>query len=241
MSVRLHNVTKKVRLGPVRLTYENLNIDVPDGGRVALLGHKDAGLPAIVNLMCAADAPDAGYVERTQSISWSIPSSSYIAKHLTLAANARFVARLYETDENAYCARLQELGQFGDAFNTVVDQCQNEHRSMFCFLAGICLPFDHYVLTNVNIGKKGDRERTAAMVQELSERASIVLVGQDVKNAKILCDRAYVFQDGKATFYDDMEAAGEHFASVDASNVDEDDDDFMGGDSALQDLVNMDF
>ncbi|HWA92671.1 MAG TPA: hypothetical protein VG889_21745 [Rhizomicrobium sp.] len=240
MSISLRNVTKKVRLGPVRLTYEGLNLEIPDGSRMALLGHKDAGLTAIVNLMCAADAPDAGYVERTQSISWSIPSASFVARHMSLAANARFLARLYETNEDAYVARIAELGQFGDEYNIMVDRCTNEARQQFCFLAGICLPFDHYILTNLNVGKKTDRERNAAMVQELGERASIVLVGANVKAAQSLCDRAYVFQDGRATFYDDMEAAAEHFASIVAKEVDEDDD-FMGSDTELQDLVNMDF
>jgi capsular polysaccharide transport system ATP-binding protein len=239
MSISLNDVTKKVRMGPVRLTYEGLNIEIPDGGHVALLGHKDAGLDAIVNLICGADAPDEGRVTRTQSISWSIPSAGFVAKHMSLAASARFIARLYETDEDAYLARIQELGQFGDQINLKAELCANEVRSLFCLLVGICLPFDHYILTNVNVGKKGERERIAAMVEELGERASLVLVGHDLKNAQHLCDRAYVFESGRATFYEDMEAAGEHFNSIVAKDVEE--DDFMGPDSELEDLVSMDF
>lgn len=239
MSISLQNVTKKVRLGPVKLNYEGLNIEVPDGAHVALLGHKDAGLPAIVNLICGADAPDQGKVLRTQSISWAIPSSSFVAKHISLAANARFVARLYEANEEAYVAKLLELGQFGDAFNLKTDECTNEARSLFCLLAGICLPFDHYILTSVGVGKKAERERTSAMVEELGRRASLVIVGHDVDGAQRLCDRAYVFEAGRATFYDDMEAAAEHFNAIDAKDVEE--DDFMGSDSELEDLVRMDF
>lgn len=239
MSIVLSNVTKKVRMGPVKLTYENLDIDIPDGARVALLGHQDAGLAAIVDLICAADAPDAGHVSRTRSISWAIPSSNFVSKHMTLAASARFLARLYETDENAYLARIRELGQFGDKLNVKAGEITNDVRSMFCLLAGICLPFDHYILTNVNVGKKTERDRVAPLIEELGRRAGLVLVGSDIKNAQYLCDRAYVFEEGKTTFYDDMEAATEHFKSIEAKDVEE--DDFMGDDTEFRDLVNMDF
>src|SRR6185312_2567046 len=69
MSIELRNVTKKVRMGPVRVTYSGLDLTIPDGARMALLGRKEAGLEKIVDLICAADAPDKGYVTRTQSIS----------------------------------------------------------------------------------------------------------------------------------------------------------------------------
>ncbi|MBV9993093.1 MAG: ABC transporter ATP-binding protein [Alphaproteobacteria bacterium] len=239
MSIELRNVTKKVRMGHIKLTYTGLDLAIPDGARVALLGRKEAGLDAIVNLICAADAPDKGTITRTQSISWPIPGAGFLSKHLTLAANARFIARLYETNEEAFLARVAETGRFGDLINARMDECPTEMRSLFCFLIGALLPFDHYIFTGLNAGPKEDRGRIAELVGELAQRAGIVLVGQDAKNAEVLCDRAYVFNEGTATYYDDMEAAIEHFSSIEAREVDE--DDFMGADPELEDLVNMDF
>jgi len=48
MSIELRNVTKKVRMGPVRVTYSGLDLTIPDGARMALLGRKEAGLEKIV-------------------------------------------------------------------------------------------------------------------------------------------------------------------------------------------------
>jgi capsular polysaccharide transport system ATP-binding protein len=238
MSIELRDVMKKVRLGPIRLTYDRLNIHVPDGSHVALLGRKDAGLEAIVNLICAADAPDSGKVLRTHSISWPIPSSSFISQHLPLIANARFIARLYEADEGPYIARLDELGRFGDWFTVQVSDCPSEIRSLFCFLAGVCLPFDQYILTGLNVGPKSERDRIGAMIDELRQRAGLLLIGQDIKSAQQYCSQAYVFDKGQATYYDDMEAAAEHFNSIEEKDTD---DDFMGVDSDLESLVNVDF
>jgi capsular polysaccharide transport system ATP-binding protein len=238
MSIELRDVMKRVRLGPIRLTYEKLNINVPDGASVALLGRKEAGLDAIVNLICAADAPDSGRVIRTHSISWPIPSASFVSAHLPLVANARFIARLYEVDEDAYVARLEELGRFGDWLGVVVKQCPGEIRSLFCFLCGITLPFDQYIFTNLSVGPKSERGRIGEMVDDLRQRAGFLLIGQDVKSAQQYCSQAYVFDNGEATFYDDMEAAIEHFSSIETKDIE--DDGFMA-DSGLEDLVNVDF
>ena len=238
MSIELRDVMKKVRLGPIRLTYENLNISVPDGASVALLGRKEAGLDAITKLICAADAPDSGRVIRTHSISWPIPSASFVASHLPLVANARFIARLYEVDEKAYVARLEELGRFGDALHTVVTKCTGEIRSLFCFLCGITLPFDQYIFTSLSVGPKSERGRIGELVDDLRQRAGFLLIGQDVKAAQQYCSQAYVFDQGEATHYDDMEAAIEHFSSIEEKDVE--DDGFMA-DSELEDLVNVDF
>jgi capsular polysaccharide transport system ATP-binding protein len=238
MSIELHNVTKKVRLGHVRLTYEDLNLHIPDSASVALLGYKEAGLEAITNLICAADAPDKGRVVRSHSISWPIPSSSFVASHLPLVSSARFIARLYEVDENAYVAKLEELGRFGDWFGTTVKLCPGEIRSLFSFLCGITLPFDQYIFTGLNVGPKNERGRIGEMLDELRQRAGFLLIGQDVKNAQAYCSQAYVFDQGQATFYDDMEAAIEHFSTIEKQDIEN--DGFMA-DSELEDLVNGDF
>jgi capsular polysaccharide transport system ATP-binding protein len=238
MSIELRDVMKKVRLGPIRLTYEHLNIHVPDGGHVALLGRRDAGLEAITNLICAADAPDSGKVIRTHSISWPIPSSNFVSQHLPLVANARFIARLYEADEKPYLAQLEEIGRFGDWFTVRVSDCPPEVRSLFCFLVGTCLPFDQYIMTGMNVGPKGDRGRIGELVTELCQRAGLLMIGQDVKNAQLYCTQAYVFDKCQATYYDDMEAAAEHFNSIEDKDLADDD---MGVDSDLESLVNVDF
>jgi capsular polysaccharide transport system ATP-binding protein len=238
MTIELRNVTKKVRLGPVRLTCEDLNIVVPTGINMAFLGHEEAGLEALVGLICGADAPDQGKVRRDESISWPIPSSSYLSKHLSIAANARFLARLYETDEAAYINRVIELAQIGDWVDTKLEACPSEVRSAMTFMMGVALPFDRYIFTRLNAGGRDKRGRVDEVVGELAERANLLLVGSDTKGAQQFCQQAYVFDNGHATHYDDMEAALEHFGSIVSKNVD---DDLMGGDAELEDMVGQDF
>lgn len=239
MTIELRNVTKKVRLGPVRLTYEDLNIVVPTGVNMAFLGHEEAGLEALVGLICGADAPDQGKVWRDEAISWPIPGSASLSRHLSVAANARFLARLYETDEDAYIKRVVELAEIGAWTDTKLDACPSEVRSAMTFMMGVALPFDRYIFTRLNAGGRDKRDRVNEIVGELTSRANVLLVGSDVKGAEQFCQQAYVFDKGTATHYDDMEAALEHFGSIVTKGVAE--DDFMGGDAELEDMVGQDF
>jgi capsular polysaccharide transport system ATP-binding protein len=239
MTIELCNVKKKVRLGPVRLTYENLNLRVEEKAHMAFLGHKDAGLEAITNLICNSDAPDSGVIKRSHSISWPIPDSKYLHKHHPLVGSARFIARLYEVDQRAYIEKLSEMAELGDFINIRGDMCPKDVVSRFAFYAGICLPFDQYIMTNVAVGGRTGRDRMIEVIGQLKERAGLLLVTADVKSAQLHCDQAYVFHDGGATYFDNMEAAAEFFGSI-ASTGDEGDD-FFDAEPELEDLVNVDF
>jgi capsular polysaccharide transport system ATP-binding protein len=243
MTVELHNVTKKVRAGAVRVNYENLNIRLDDKAHVAFLAHSEAGVPSIIDLFCGADAPDKGRVIRNHSISWPIPDAMYIQKHLSLSANARFLARLYEVDEKDYLTRLAETG-LTPFMDTRVDMVNADVKSMFAFVAGVCLPFDRYILTKTVVGKKGFPGLSDRLVDELRERAALLLVTSAAKTAAQYCDQAYVFDQGAATFYDDMEAATEHFNSIQSKDKDreaDDDEADEDDDSDLQNMVGLDF
>lgn len=239
MTIELHNVSKKVRLGAVRPVYENLNIKVEEKTRVAFLGQKSAGLEAIVNLICAADAPDSGHITRSHSISWAIPGNSFVHRHHSIAANARFIARLYEVDSEDFLARVSEMAQLGEFANVRADQCPKEVLSRFVFSAGMCLPFDHYILTSVTAGAREDREHFAEVVTEAGQRSGLLLVTHDIKAAQQFCDQAYVFSEGGATYFDNMEAAAEFYGSLAADG--DDDDSFFDSEEDLKDLVSMDF
>jgi capsular polysaccharide transport system ATP-binding protein len=239
MTIEFHNVTKKVRLGPVRVTYEDLNLRVEENTRMAFLGHHSAGLDSLVDLICAADAPDSGYVTRSHSISWAIPGNAFMHRHHSLAANARFIARLYQVEPEPFLATVSEMAQLGEFANTRSDRCPKELLARFVFSVGLCLPFDHYILTAIGAGSKADRPRFAEAVVAAGERAGLLLVTQDLKAAQQVCDQAYVFADGRATYFDNMEAAAEFFGSI-ASEGD-DNDSFFEAEEELQDLVNMDF
>lgn len=239
MTIEFKNVMKKVRLGPVRLNYHDLNLRFEQNARIAFLGQKEAGLEAIVSLICTADAPDKGRVSRTHSISWPIPSAQFLKKHLSLAANSRFIARLYEKPEDEFVAKVSEMAQIRDHYDTRGDQAPKDAVSRFLFSLGMCLEFDQYIITSMSVGDKDARARFGEILNGKLEHAGLLLVGPDIKSAQQFCDQAYVFDEGRATYFDDMEAAAEFFGGVSGKGGGE--EEFFEEDSELESLVNMDF
>jgi capsular polysaccharide transport system ATP-binding protein len=239
MTIEFRNVSKKVRLGPVRLTYRDLNLRIEQDAHVAFLGHKEAGLPAIVDLICGADACDKGTITRTHSISWPIPSSQFLKKHLPIAANARFVARLYEVNEDEFVSRVAKMAEAEEFLGTRGDMCPKDVLARFFFSLGMCLDFDQLILTNAAIGGKADRTRMGEILSEKITQTGLLLVTSDIKSAQQFCDQAYVFDEGRATFFDDMDAAAEFFGSIATKGGEE--EDFFDSDPELENLVNVDF
>ncbi len=242
MTIELHNVKKNVRAGSVRVTYEDLNIRLGEGANVAFLAHSEAGIESILDLLCGADAPDKGKIIRDHSISWPIPSTLYIQKHLSLAANARFLARLYEVDEKDYLARVAETG-LAPFMDSRVDKVPTEIKTVFAFVTGVLLPFDRYIVTKTAISKKAFPDLAGRLMDDLRARAGLLLVTSQAKTAVQYCDQAYVFDQGTATFYDDMEAATEHFNSIQSKDKDRDSGDEVeeDDDSDLQNMIALDF
>jgi capsular polysaccharide transport system ATP-binding protein len=239
MTIEFKNVTKKVRNGPVKVDYLDLNIRIDETKSVALLAQKSAGVDSIVDLLCGADAPDNGHIVRSHSISWAIPSPRFLHKHHSLAANARFLARLYEIDEREYLAKIAEAGDLGPHLNTRADKCPKDALSLFCFLAGAVLPFDQYIFTSVTAGGKANRERVADTIESLRARAGLLIVSQNPKLAKQFCDVAYVFDQGQATYFDDMDAAAEFFGAIGPEAGEE--EIAFEDEAELESLVNVDF
>jgi capsular polysaccharide transport system ATP-binding protein len=238
MSLELHQVTKNVRDGAVRITYEDLNIRVEDGAHMAFLGHPEAGVPGLIELICGADAPDKGRVVRSHSISWMIPATTFMYPHLSLAASARFLARLYEVDEKSYLAKIGDTG-LADYLDQRADKLSGDVKSAFAFAAGVSLPFDCYILSKTVAGKKTFPDLVPRLMEDLRQRAGLLLVTSSVKVASEYCDQAYVFDQGRATYYDNMEAAAEHFGSITPKRGREEEE--VEDDSDLEDIVATDF
>ena len=239
MSIEFKNVTKRVRNGPVKVDYVDLNVRIEEGKSIALLGQKSAGVDAIVDLMCGADAPDSGHIVRTHSISWAIPSTGFMHKHHSLASNARFLARLYEVNEAEYLAKIAEAGDLAEHFDKRADKCPKDALSLFCFLAGACLNFDHYIITSLAAGGKPNRERVMGTLESLRSRAGLLIVAQNVKAVRPLCEEAFVFDQGRATHFDDMDAAAEFFGSIGPES--ESEELSFEPEPELENLVNVDF
>jgi capsular polysaccharide transport system ATP-binding protein len=234
MSIEFKNVSIRTRRTLTPVLLENLNIRLAKGDRVAFLS-PSAALRALIGVISGAKAPDGGTVVRSDTISWPIPGSGFLHKHLNFIANARFVARLYGVDQAPYLAKVLDLARMVDLAEERIDHCPKDAVARFSFALGACLPFDMYLLTTTKIGDKRDSERYAELIADLGRDAGLLIATSSGKAIRDFCDQAYVFDRGRAHHYTDVEAAAEHMARIAKPNDGTDEEDLPAEDERILD------
>jgi capsular polysaccharide transport system ATP-binding protein len=234
MSIEFKNVSIRTRRTLTPVLLENLNIRLAKGDHVAFLS-PGAALRALIGVISGAKAPEGGTVVRNDTISWPIPGSGFLHKHLNFIANARFVARLYGVDQAPYLAKVLDLARIVDLAEERIDHCPKDAVARFSFALGACLPFDMYLLTTTKIGNKRDSERYAELIADLGRDAGLLIATSSGKAIRDFCDQAYVFDRGRAHHYTDVEAAAEHMARIAKPNDGTDEEDLPAEDERILD------
>ena len=220
MSIDLSGVTHIVSGKDSRgkLEFRDVNIHVENNHRVAILGKKANELEELVNIICGTVVPARGTVSITSEISWPIGESRFLISSSSLIANLRFMNRIYQSDEDEYRKRVTEVGDITE-WNEPLSSCPRAVRWRFNFSLGVCLPFDIYIFHSTESPDKDYRESVYEIIDVLGRERGLLIPTIRSHVAERLCDRAYVVDGGKVTYYEDMEAALERFAQIEGPTV----------------------
>jgi capsular polysaccharide transport system ATP-binding protein len=212
MSIDLVNVSHstKPRRSSKRIELRGVNMHIEPGQRVGILGKKGTGIDELLSIMCGAVYPARGNVKRSSEMSWPIGDSSFLSPDVTLAANLRFVARIYETNDEAYARRVAEVAEIEGHWDEKFGGVPKDVKARFAFGLGVCLPFDIYLFDSADIGDKNYRERAQEIISDLGHAYGIILATSRGEAALQHCDRGYVLDAGTITYYEDIEAAVAH-------------------------------
>ena len=94
--IKLENLTKSYATKKGRhFVFRNLNITLPDGKSVALIGKNGAGKSTLLRIIGGIDHADSGRVVSNASISWPVGLAGGFQGSLTGRQNVRFVSRLF--------------------------------------------------------------------------------------------------------------------------------------------------
>jgi capsular polysaccharide transport system ATP-binding protein len=203
MTVSLQSVSKwtGTARGQHRL-FEDLNIELEDGDRTALLGTSRTGKSTVLALLCGSTYPDSGVVMRNRRISWPLPGVPSLDKSLTGINNIRFLARLYAIDEESYIERIRNFTGIGDLLNDRLRFWPKKQRNEFTIALGLCIDFDVYLFDDkITSGDKELRRRCDALITSLDESKSIFFATQVGAMAARYCSQAYVLHEGRALFF----------------------------------------
>jgi capsular polysaccharide transport system ATP-binding protein len=200
----------KPRRSRRRLEFRDINMHIAAGQRVAILGRRGSGLEELLNVICGAVYPARGTVVRSSEISWPIGETGFLSQDVSLATNLRFVARIYEADQDAYTGRVEDVAGIGEHWNDKLGGCPKDVRARFAFGLGVCLPFDIYLFDSVELRDDDFQPRADAIVDDLAQSAGIIISTTKGQIAQQFCDQGFVLDDGTITYYEDIQAAVAH-------------------------------
>ena len=136
--IRFENLTKSFRIrGERKVVIDNLNLALPTGKSLALLGRNGAGKSTLLQMIAGTMRPDSGRIVTEGSISWPVGFGGSFHRELTGAQNIRFIARIYGVDTDGLLAFVEDFAELGRSFHMPVRSYSSGMRSRLGFGASM--------------------------------------------------------------------------------------------------------
>jgi capsular polysaccharide transport system ATP-binding protein len=207
--IRFENLTKSFWLrGERRIVIDNLNLTLPTGRSLALLGRNGAGKSTLLEMIAGTLRPDHGRVVTDGTMSWPVGLGASFHRDLTGAENVRFIARIYgvETDDLvAFVADFSELGKF---YHMPMRSYSSGMRSRLTFGASMGIRFDTYLVDEVTaVGDKSFKRKSRDIFAARMQHSSAIMVNHSMSQVRKFCDAGVVLENGKLRYFEDLEEA----------------------------------
>ncbi|HHB80922.1 MAG TPA: ATP-binding cassette domain-containing protein, partial [Aliiroseovarius sp.] len=132
--IRFDHVSKGYWVeGRYNLVIDDLDLTLPSGRSLALLGRNGAGKSTLLQMIAGTMQPDHGQISSDGTISWKVGFGGSFHRELTGAQNVRFVARVYGVDTDELVAFVEEFAELGEHFHQPVRTYSQGMRARLTF------------------------------------------------------------------------------------------------------------
>ncbi|KIN62713.1 ATPase [Sulfitobacter noctilucicola] len=210
--IQFQNLTKVFRLKGQRNTVlDNVNMTFPTGRSVALLGRNGAGKSTLLKMIAGTMDPTSGKIVSTGTISWPVGFAGSFHLDLTGAQNTRFIARIYGVETDALVEFVQDFANLGKHFHQPLFSYSSGMKSRLAFGVSMGISFDTYLVDEVtSVGDAAFRDKSSELFNARMQNSGSIVVSHSPSMVRRLCDAAAVLEQGRITYYDDLEEGIEH-------------------------------
>ncbi|AZP41548.1 MULTISPECIES: ABC transporter ATP-binding protein [unclassified Rahnella] len=214
--IKIENLTKSYRTPKGRhYVFKDLNVELPSGKSVALIGRNGAGKSTLLRVIGGIDRPDSGKIHTEKTISWPVGLAGGFQGSLTGRENVKFVARLYSTPDQLRekVAFVEEFAELGKYFDMPIKTYSSGMKSRLGFGLSMAFKFDYYLVDEVTaVGDARFKQKCADLFKARHEEASFLMVSHSLGSLKEFCDVAlFIGRDNKVKFFDSVDAAIEMY------------------------------
>lgn len=222
----LRNVCKSFVMDGVRkVVADNISFTIPSRTSVALLGRNGAGKSTLLSMIGGLTDLDSGTITSTGTISWPVGFRGSFHSDLSGAQNVRFVARVYGVDSDELVDFVADFAELGDHFHMPVRTYSAGMRSRLSFGLSMGIHFDTYLVDEVtSVGDAVFRVKSAKVFTARLRESAAVVVTHSMAQVRKLCTAAAVLEDGRLTYFEDIEEGiAQHLRNmnIDSEEADE--------------------
>jgi capsular polysaccharide transport system ATP-binding protein len=207
--IRFENLTKIYTLeGRRTVVADNLNATFPTGRAVALMGRNGAGKSSLLRMVAGTMDPTWGRIVSDGTISWPVGFAGSFHNELTGAQNVRFVARIYGVDTDELVDFVQDFAEVGQHFHMPIKSYSSGMKSRLTFGTSMGIAFDTYLIDEVTaVGDASFKAKSARLFADRMRNSGALMVSHSMGQVRQMCDAGAVLEDGKLTYYDDLDEA----------------------------------
>jgi len=199
--------------GPGKWILQGVNLTIPDGVSVGLIGGNGAGKSTLLRLIGGTDQPSRGTIARDQRVSWPMGLGSGLQGTLTGRQNAKFVCRIHGYDDiDKRLEFVQDFAELGESFDEPIKTYSSGMRSRLQFGLSLAFDFDVYISDEVtSTGDAAFKKKAANAFRKIADHASMIMVSHAEGTLKQFCSAGVWLHNGKAYWYDDINDALEAY------------------------------
>lgn len=207
--IRLENLSKGFWVkGIYTPIFSGLNLTIPSGKSVALLGGNGAGKSTLLQIIAGTMLADTGKVLSDGAVSWPVGLSASFHKELTGAQNTRFLARAYGVDTDSLSEFVKEFSEIGRHFHMPIRTYSSGMKSRLAFGISMGIRFDTYLVDEVTaVGDARFKKKSRELFRERVKTAGAIMVNHNLNELREYCDSALVLHKGRLRFFEDLPEA----------------------------------
>ncbi|MBT0957769.1 ABC transporter ATP-binding protein [Alphaproteobacteria bacterium KMM 3653] len=214
--IRFENLSKSYWIkGKEKVVINNLNLTLPTGKSLGLMGRNGAGKSTLMNIISGVLPPDTGRVVSDGTISWPVGFGGSFHKQMTGAQNVRFVARIYGVDSESLEAFVENFAEIGAHFHLPVRTYSAGMKARVSFGLSMGIQFDTYLIDETTaVGDATFVRKSRTVFRSRMANASAIMVSHQMGALRQFCDSGLVLNNGQLEYFEDLEEAIERHKAL---------------------------
>lgn len=191
---------------------DGLNLEVPEGQSIALLGRNGSGKSTTLKMLSGVLRPDAGWIRTRGRVAGLLEVGAGFNPNLTGRDNVYLNASILgmsKKETDAVFDDILEFSEIGDFIDTEVKYYSSGMYSRLGFAVAVHTQLDILLVDEIlSVGDAAFRQKCNERMLEMREQGkTMFIVSHSAGQVRTLCERGVVLQRGRVVFDGPIEEA----------------------------------